>query len=265
MEFHRLEFPGGMKPDMPLAAASILPSTPVAPTEPRRLSIEEQVEELAVYSESDDPVGEGDIWYVPPSAEMFGTDGFTFRDLLDIINPLQHIPVVSTAYRAATGDTLDPGARLLGGVLFGGIGGLAAAVVNAVVEQETGNDIGGNIVAALTGDNGNPKTAQSAVSPAPIKATADAAPQRAAPIVPAAPVGPAPVHSPSGSAKLHPVRAPISLLPRSAPVDAGSGAITGKIAGAAPADAVPRLMMDALDKYQALSRARRGQALAEEI
>ncbi|MDH3703207.1 MAG: hypothetical protein OEU46_18035 [Alphaproteobacteria bacterium] len=253
---------------MPLAAAaSILPSTPVAPTEPRRLSIEEQVEELAVYSESDDPVGEGDIWYVPPSAEMFGTDGFTFRDLLDIINPLQHIPVVSTAYRAATGDTLDPGARLLGGVLFGGIGGLAAAVVNAVVEQETGNDIGGNIVAALTGDNGNPKTLQAAVPPAPIKATADAAPRRAAPIVPATPAGlPAdPLSGAPQSAKPHPARAPISLLPRSAPVDAGSGAITGKVAGAAPPNAVPRLMMDALDKYQAMSRARRGQALAEEI
>ena len=38
----------------------------------------------------------------------FGPDGFTFLDMLDIINPLQHIPVVSTLYRAITGDTIEP-------------------------------------------------------------------------------------------------------------------------------------------------------------
>lgn len=252
---------------MPLAAASaapIIPATPAAhpaPAAPRRLSIEEQVEELALYSESGDPVGEGDIWYVPESAEMFGADGFTFRDLLDIINPLQHIPVVSTAYRAFTGDTLDPGARLLGGALFGGIGGFVAAIVNAAVEEETGADIGGNILAALTGGS-DQQTAP--VSPAPAVEAAVAAVRFAAPVVPespAVPVSPSPSAADPRSAKPPAARSPISLLPRGAPVapDPGSAA------GTAPPDAVPRLMMEALEKYEALSRARRGQALAEEI
>ena len=45
---------------------------------------------------------------------LFGDDGFTFLDFLDIINPLQHIPVVSTIYRDLTGDTLDYGSRVAG-------------------------------------------------------------------------------------------------------------------------------------------------------
>ena len=35
----------------------------------------------------------------------FGSDGFSFLDVLDIINPLQHLPVISTLYRQVTGDT----------------------------------------------------------------------------------------------------------------------------------------------------------------
>ena len=40
---------------------------------------------------------------------LFGNDGFTFSDLMDIINPLQHIPVVSSIYRSLSGDEIDPG------------------------------------------------------------------------------------------------------------------------------------------------------------
>ncbi|MBT5049270.1 MAG: hypothetical protein HOM58_12290 [Rhodospirillaceae bacterium] len=35
--------------------------------------------------------------------------GFSFGDFLDIINPLQHIPVVSTIYRMVTEDEIGPG------------------------------------------------------------------------------------------------------------------------------------------------------------
>ncbi|MBT5663730.1 MAG: hypothetical protein HOJ06_00205, partial [Rhodospirillaceae bacterium] len=45
---------------------------------------------------------------------FFGEDGLTFGDVLDIINPLQHIPVVSTLYRELTGDEISPGARMAG-------------------------------------------------------------------------------------------------------------------------------------------------------
>src|SRR5699024_397736 len=77
----------------------------------------------------------------------FGKDGFSFTDLLDIINPLQHIPVVSTLYRKVTGDALDALPRLAGGTLFGGIAGAVSAVVNLVVKEASGGDIGENALA----------------------------------------------------------------------------------------------------------------------
>ncbi len=90
--------------------------------------------------------------------EMFGADGLTFGDFLDVINPLQHIPVVSSIYRAMTGDEISPGARIAGGALFGGPIGLAVAAVNAVVESSTGDDIGETIIATLTGESGDKPT-----------------------------------------------------------------------------------------------------------
>lgn len=73
----------------------------------------------------------------------------SFWDLLDAVNPLQHIPVIGTLYRNITGDTIQPAARAVGGILYGGpIGGLAA-VANAVVEQINGKDIGDQVMASL--------------------------------------------------------------------------------------------------------------------
>ena len=78
--------------------------------------------------------------------------GFSFWDFLDVINPLQHIPVVSTIYRAITGDTIRPEAKLVGGGLFGGPIGLALAAADTVVQQETGKDAGGHVMALLAGE-----------------------------------------------------------------------------------------------------------------
>jgi hypothetical protein len=83
---------------------------------------------------------------------FFGEDGVTFWDMLDVINPLQHIPIVSTAYRAITGDELDPGARLAGGTLFGGPIGLAASAFNVILENNTGKDAGEHVLAMFEGE-----------------------------------------------------------------------------------------------------------------
>lgn len=89
------------------------------------------------------------IWDSDQSKDLFGKDGFGFDDFLDIINPLQHIPVVSTIYRALTDDQIEPGARLAGGALFGGGIGFAGALVNAVIENDTGKDIGDHALAMV--------------------------------------------------------------------------------------------------------------------
>ncbi len=80
----------------------------------------------------------------------FGDDGLTFGDMLDVINPLQHIPVISTIYRSLTGDELSPAARIAGGALFGGPVGFIASAANSAVLAFSGRDIGDNIAAAFS-------------------------------------------------------------------------------------------------------------------
>lgn len=72
---------------------------------------------------------------------LWGKEGFSFGAMLDIINPLQHIPIVSTIYRAATGDSIGAGPRIVGGALFGGVVGLIAAAADAAVEGITGKSV----------------------------------------------------------------------------------------------------------------------------
>ena len=85
--------------------------------------------------------------------QLWGEDGFTFGDLIDLINPLQHIPGVATLYREFTGDEIAPGARLLGGSLFGGIPGAMSSLINIVVEDSTGKDVGEHVVALFSDKN----------------------------------------------------------------------------------------------------------------
>lgn len=82
--------------------------------------------------------------------EFLGTGGLSFKSVLDTINPLQQLPVISTAYREITGDTISTGSRLLGGALLGGPIGFALALVNEIVSGSTGQDIGGNLLAAVS-------------------------------------------------------------------------------------------------------------------
>jgi hypothetical protein len=83
-------------------------------------------------------------------------DSFGFLDLVDMINPLQHIPIVSTLYRAVTGDTIKPISQIVGGAAFGGFIGAAGGIANAIVTSETGKDIGENVMGFITGAGANP-------------------------------------------------------------------------------------------------------------
>lgn len=96
----------------------------------------------------------------PPGQESFwGKDGFTFGDVLDMFNPLQHLPVISKYYREQTQDDASEGSRLVGGVLFGGLLGGAAGVLtsiaDSVVRHETDQDMGGHILAMAEESLGN--------------------------------------------------------------------------------------------------------------
>jgi len=90
----------------------------------------------------------------------FGEDGFSFLDLLDIINPLQHTPVVGTLYRELTGDTLDPLPRIVGSTLFFGPIGAGISGANVVLKQTSGQDIGEHIMAMLRDEKPATQTAE---------------------------------------------------------------------------------------------------------
>jgi hypothetical protein len=123
-----------------------------------------------------------DLWH-----RLWGKDGFTFATALDIVNPLQHIPVVSTVYQKLTGDVASPGADLVGGALFGGPIGLAVAAADTTIKGETGKDIGGHMLALFDSGTADAETAVAQADdppPAPAKAAiteAAAAPANAEP------------------------------------------------------------------------------------
>ena len=145
-----------------------------------------------------------------PSRTHAWKDGgsFGFHDLLDTVNPLQHIPVVSAIYRWLTGDTPGNVARIVGDGLYGGPLGLAAGALSVAVKEETGKDPGETVIALLTGGSVNAAEARvAAVDPTP---TAPAAtpptepPVAAAPALAAASSTPAPPASPGAAAALSP-------------------------------------------------------------
>lgn len=134
------------------------------------------------------------------------SEGMSFWDVLDVVNPLQHIPVVNKIYQAVTGDTIRTPAKVAGAALFFGPVGLAVASADAVLEKETGKDALDHVASTL----GLEKDAAPAeddpftvTAPRPTR-TADAAPaQEADPAVAsAAPASGGPVELSSGQAAL---------------------------------------------------------------
>jgi hypothetical protein len=95
-----------------------------------------------------------------PEAPAATDDSFGFLDLVDMINPLQHIPIISTVYRAVTGDTIKPISQIVGGAAFGGFIGAAGGIANAIVASETGKDIGENVMGFITGSGAGPAHAE---------------------------------------------------------------------------------------------------------
>lgn len=219
-------------------------------------------------------------------------EGF-FSTLLDIINPLQHIPLVSSLYREITGDEISPSARILGGGLFGGPIGLATASANAIFEQASGDDILGHTLAAFSDDGAPDAAPQQAGVPIiheqadagivmggpPALASLKATPMAANPPLPLAPTvnaqktalvdqainneGPAPAVATEAAE----TEAFLRTLPANWVNEALRDAATVNQAvqkGDAPALGetkpwVGNAILDALNKYEAMTRARAGQ------
>ncbi len=76
-----------------------------------------------------------------------------FDHLWDVVNPLQHLPVIGTIYRAATGDRLDPVEKIAGGTLYGGLWGAVGAVASLAFESITGKSVDDTVMAWLDSDD----------------------------------------------------------------------------------------------------------------
>ncbi|HYB11119.1 MAG TPA: hypothetical protein VEJ16_15765 [Alphaproteobacteria bacterium] len=200
---------------------------------------------------------------------LWGKQGFSFDSLLQSLNPLEYIPVVSSIYNHLTGDSIGAVASTIGGGLIGGPIGAAASLASSAFAAVTGDDIGGHIMTALLGDN------KPAAGKTP--ATGDASIATAATAAAANPPAPAPL--PPGALEV--TGMPWLSAAAASSTDAGStssgsfgsggqstppGTARTPAADAdpssnangrpqAPPDFAER-MMEALDKYQAAAKLR---------
>jgi hypothetical protein len=125
---------------------------------------------------------------IAPAAQPAAKHDFSFHDFLDIINPLQHLPIVGTIYRAITGDQIKTPEKIVGDTIYGGPLGALSAVADAIYQQSTGKSFGDTVMGWFTGHHSTAAVAQNsnpAESPKTptVSATGDAV--IAAPQIPA--------------------------------------------------------------------------------
>lgn len=133
----------------------------------------------------------------------------SFADLIDIINPLQHIPVINTIYRAITGDHEGAMADVIGGTIYGGPIGTAAAIADLGLRDATGKDAGEHVMAWMGFDSGTKTDNATAVASAKTAAPAQPATASAATAAPAADGKPLTLAMADGSAQSG--SAPVSI------------------------------------------------------
>lgn len=90
---------------------------------------------------------------------------FSFDDILDIVNPLQHLPIVSTIYRKLTHDQIGTPEKIMGDTLFGGIPGLISSVADTAFEKITGKNFADTALSLFDSGDSQPKFASDEIAP----------------------------------------------------------------------------------------------------
>ena len=114
---------------------------------------------------SKDPSAPTPIAEPAKAFSLWQNASFEFGDFIDIVNPLQHIPIVATIYRHLTDDRIGMAPRVIGGALWGRLSGLVSGVINSLVEWFTGKDIGDHIYAKIWGEPANVNAVSLAAKP----------------------------------------------------------------------------------------------------
>lgn len=76
-----------------------------------------------------------------------------FHHLLDVVNPLQHLPIIGTIYRAITGEKLDPVEKIAGDTLYGGLWGAVSSIADVAFEGLTGKSFEDTAIALFKSDD----------------------------------------------------------------------------------------------------------------
>lgn len=104
--------------------------------------------------------------YQPERQAIQPNEQFGFADLVDMVNPLHHVPVVGHLYREITGDTIKPISKIVGGAAFGGPLGVMTALADTVITHETGKDMAGNAFDIAFGEKPTPSKPEAAIQKA---------------------------------------------------------------------------------------------------
>jgi hypothetical protein len=84
---------------------------------------------------------------------------FSFADALDIVNPLQHLPLIGVLYRKLTHDEIGTPEKIIGDTLFGGLPGLISSVADTAFERITGKNFADTALSLFEGSDEQPKLA----------------------------------------------------------------------------------------------------------
>ncbi|HTQ12594.1 MAG TPA: hypothetical protein VMH86_01865 [Rhizomicrobium sp.] len=112
----------------------------------------------------------------PAAATADNSDGGFWHDVLDVVNPLQHLPIVGTIYRSITGDKMGDVEKVAGDTLYGGPIGLVTSLADVAFEKITGKDFEDTLMgwAGLGHDDGKTDVAAAAMKPLPPRTTGPA-------------------------------------------------------------------------------------------
>lgn len=95
---------------------------------------------------------------------------FGFGDIVDMVNPLQHIPLVNLAYRHVTGDEIRPIGKVIGGTVFAGPFGAASALADIGLQEGTGKDMAGHVFAIADDATATQTATQTTTAPLAFRA-----------------------------------------------------------------------------------------------
>lgn len=76
------------------------------------------------------------------------------KTAIDVVNPLQHIPVVSSIYQKISGDEINTPAKIAGDAVYGGVMGGLVSMATSALEFMIENPTEGTVKTAKTDETG---------------------------------------------------------------------------------------------------------------